>query len=108
MERTGLNMRGADGQGYNFFWIGGNYSMLPGGTLASSGNRYIGDISWYTTGVGRVGVEASQASNADSNAATPVDQSFSVARPSAAPPSNLPDVAHDFTHQDENYRYFIK
>ena len=47
MEGTSLNLRGTNTKGFNFLWLGGNYSMLSGGTLSGNGNRYIDDVKWY-------------------------------------------------------------
>lgn len=43
-----VSLRGTDSRGFNYFWIGGNYSMLSG-TLSCSGHRYIDDVAVYDT-----------------------------------------------------------
>lgn len=47
LSANNINMRGTDTRGYNFMWIGGNYSMLSGGTLSCSGHRYIDDVRFF-------------------------------------------------------------
>lgn len=48
--KTDLNMRGRDVRGYNYLWLGGNYSQLPeSGPLKSSGSRYIKNVKFWNT-----------------------------------------------------------
>lgn len=43
-----INIRGSDSEGYNFMWLGGNYSNIGVG-LPNSGHRYIDEIRMYNT-----------------------------------------------------------
>jgi hypothetical protein len=49
MTTGDANIRGNSTKGIDFAWIGGNYSMLSGGTAACSGSRYIDDVKIYST-----------------------------------------------------------
>ena len=50
LGEEGLRLKDdADPRGYNAWWIGGNYSNLPGGTMTHSGSRYVTGIKWYNT-----------------------------------------------------------
>jgi hypothetical protein len=45
-----VNLRGTDPRGYNWWWVGGNYSMEGGvGGLTSDGHRYITGLRWWNT-----------------------------------------------------------
>jgi hypothetical protein len=47
LEQTDADLRGTDTRGFNYFWVGGNYSNLLGANLTGSGSRYIDEIKLY-------------------------------------------------------------
>lgn len=49
LDTGNVSLIGNDTKGVNFLWVGGNYSMLGGGTAACSGHRYIDDVAIYST-----------------------------------------------------------
>lgn len=62
-----IDLRGTDTKGFSNFWIGGNYSMLSGGTLASDGHRYIDKVEVYDGDPGASGPSLSKSKFGQAN-----------------------------------------